>query len=127
MIKNVPPRKESASTGLSRSDKFKLVGYPALGLVGLSLLYHLTCIQNQKTLVSKTVERWQTTYHLDDEQAEQIKQIEMDFHGNGSLFSFRAIANAEEKRLHHEKISRLMSVKDGRRFLEVMEESGGRH
>lgn len=126
-IKKKLPRQQPPATGLSRSDKFKLLGYPALALVGLSLLYHFTCVQGQKASISKTVEGWKTTYHINDEQASRIKQIELDFHGNGSPFSIKSSPTREEKHLHHEEISRIMSPEDGAHFMKVMERSEGKH
>jgi hypothetical protein len=67
------------------------------------------------------VTKWKTTYHINDEQAERIQQIELDFHGNGSPFSIKPTRSKEEKHRHHEEISRLMSPEDGAHFMKAME------
>ena len=73
------------------------------------------------------MQRWKTLYHIDDNAAEQIKQIELDYHGNGSPFTIKPLRSGYENHLHHAGISRLMSEEDGARFMKAMEKSSDSH
>ncbi len=123
-------RKKKASTSpvrLRLVDKVWLLGVPVLVLVIPSLFLHFSAIHRQTASISRTVERWKTTYHINDEQAERIIQIELEFHGNGSVFSIRPQHDKEDGFRHHEEISRLMSTEDSVRFMQAMEKETERH
>jgi len=123
-------RKKKASatpTALAPRDKALLIGVPILLLAIPALVLHFSSIHQQTTSISKTVTKWNTTYHINDEQAERIQQIEIDFHGNGSPFSIKPSRTRDEKHRHHEEISRLMSPEDGAHFMQAMERSEGKH
>lgn len=117
----------TAPTTLASRDKVMLIGVPILLLAVPALVLHFSSISQQTASIAKTVEGWKTTYHINDEQAERIKQIELDFHGNGSPFSIKPTRSKDEKHRHHEDISRLMSPEDGAHFMKVMEKSEGKH
>jgi len=104
-----------------------LLGVPILLLAVPALVLHFSAIHQQRKSISKTVEGWRTIYHLNDEQVESIKRIEIDFHGNGSPFSFRPVHAKEETHRHHQEIGSIMAPEDGERFIQVMEKSDGRH
>jgi hypothetical protein len=114
-------------TTFALRDKVMLIGVPILLLAIPALVLHFSSIHQQTTSISKTVTKWKTTYHITDEQAERIKQIELDFHGSGSPFSIKPAHTRDEKHRHHEEISRLMSPEDGARFMRAMERSEGKH
>ena len=128
MSKRTPKKKaDTAPTTLAPRDKAMLIGVPILLLAVPALVLHFSSISQQTVSIAKTVEGWKTTYHINDEQAERIKQIELDFHGNGSPFSIKPTRSKDEKHRHHEDISRLMSPEDGAHFMKVMEKSEGKH
>ena len=114
-------------TKLTLRDKAMLIGVPILLLAVPALILHFSSIHQQTSSISRTVQKWKSTYHINDEQAERIKQIELDFHGNGSPFSIKPARTRDEKHHHHEEISRLMSPEDGAHFMKVMEKSEGKH
>ena len=116
-----------APTKLSLRDKAMLIGVPILLLAVPALVLHFSAIHQQTASIAKTVEGWKTTYHINDAQAERIKQIEITFHGNGSPFSIKPARTRDEKHRHHEEISRLMSPEDGAHFMQAMERSEGKH
>ena len=123
-------RKKKASatpTALAPRDKALLIGVPILLLAIPALVLHFSSIHQQTTSISKTVTKWKTTYHINDEQAERIKQIELDFHGNGSPFSIKPARTRDEKDRHQVEISRLMSPEEGARFIKMMEAGNERH
>lgn len=128
MSKRLSKKKAAtAPTTLASRDKVMLIGIPILLLAVPALVLHFSSISQQTASIAKTVEGWKTTYHINDEQAERIKQIELDFHGNGSPFSIKPTRSKDEKHRHHEDISRLMSPEDGAHFMKVMEKSEGKH
>lgn len=112
---------------LARADKLKVLGFLFLFFVVPTLLWHFYAIHQQVASIAKTVEQWKTIYHINGEQAERIKQIELDFHGNGSPFSIKPTRSKDAKHRHHEDISRLMSPEDGAHFMKMMEKSEGKH
>jgi hypothetical protein len=115
------------SAKISRSDETKAFGFLLLFFVFLTLFWYFHSVYQQDLSVSKTIEEWKTIYHITDSQAERIKQIELDFHGNGSPFAIKSNRTHDEKHRHHEEISRQMPPEDGARFMQVMEEGTGRH
>jgi len=123
-------RKKKAAatpTAFAPRDKAMLIGVPILLLAIPALVLHFSSIHQQTTSISKTVTKWKTTYHITDEQAALIKQIELDFHGNGSPFSIKPARTRDEKHRHHEEISRMMSPENGAHFMQAMERSEGKH
>lgn len=116
-----------APTRLSLREKAVIFGLPLLLLMFPVIFLHVHSVNRQTASVTRTVTKWKTTYHINDEQAARIKQIELDFHGNGSPFSIKPTRTRDEKHRHHEEISRLMSPEDGARFMKAMERSEGKH
>ncbi|HRX53322.1 MAG TPA: hypothetical protein P5016_02375 [Verrucomicrobiales bacterium] len=116
-----------APTKFSGRDKAALIGIPVALFAIIVLLLHVVATAQQNASVTRTVTKWKTTYHINDEQAARIKQIELDFHGNGSPFSFGPTFTPEDEHSHHEQISRLMAPEDGARFMKAMERSEGKH
>ena len=114
-------------TTFALRDKAMLIGFLLLLLVFPAVFLHIHSFNKQTASIAKTVEGWKTTYHINDGQADHIKQIELDFHGNGSPFSIKPAHTRDEKHRHHEEISRLMSPEDGARFMRAMERSEGKH
>lgn len=74
-------------------------------------------VGQQRKALDKQLAQWKPLYHLTDEQAERIRQIELDFHGNGNPFTSRVSGTPEEDEAHHLEISRVMKPKDAERFL----------
>ena len=116
-----------APTKLTLRDKAIVFGFLLLLLVVPAVFLHIHSINQQTASISKTVQKWKTAYHITDEQAERIKQIELDFHGNGSPFGIKPARSRDEKHRHHEEISRLMSPEDGAHFMKSMEKGEVKH
>ncbi|MEK0451128.1 MAG: hypothetical protein RL088_3396 [Verrucomicrobiota bacterium] len=64
----------------------------------------------------RTVNRWRSHYHLDDQQVARIVEIEFAFHGNGNFFT-KPTHTLEETDQHHREIAAVMKPQDGERFL----------
>ncbi len=84
-------------------------------------------IIDERAALGRLLEKWTASYHLTGEQADRIRQIEVEFHGNGNPFTSRGSATPEENHAHHLEISRAMNPEDGARFMEAMLKNGGRH
>jgi len=105
---------------LALKDKLQLFGIPLaiFGFIGIVL--HLGSMRQQNLALTRTLQRWQTEYHLDVSQVESIRTIELDFHGSGSPFSSSPTHTPEETRQHYVRISHVMKQEDATRFLEAM-------
>jgi len=112
---------------LKLREKVFFIGFVLLFFGLPAFFLHRRSIHDQTASISKTVQKWKHIYHIDDEKAELIQQIEIDFHGNGSPFSIKPSRTRDEKHRHHEEISRLMSPEDGVHFMKAMEKSEGKH
>lgn len=116
-----------APTKLSLWDKAIVFGFLFLFLILPAIFLHIHSINLQTASISRTVQKWKTTYHIDDEEIERIKQIELNYHGNGSPFSIKPARTRDDKHRHHEEISRLMSPEDGAHFMKAGEKSEDKH
>lgn len=112
---------------LAPGDKAMLIGVPILLLTIAALVLHFSAIHQQNASISKNVKKWKITYHINDEQATRIKQIELDFHGNGSPFCIKPSRTGDEKLRHHKEISLLMSPEGGANFMRAMEKGEDKH
>lgn len=106
----------------SSADKLLLIGVPFLLLGAITLFMNFTGVRNHEASISRTVEKWKLLYHLEPSKVERIKEMEITFHGNGSLFSIKGQPDREQNHQHHLEISRLMSAEDGERFMKTMGE-----
>lgn len=105
---------------LTTKDKLKIFGGLAVALVLPALMFHVSCIQGQKSSIARTVERWRLAYGIDEDQASRIRQIEFDYHGTGSPFSIRRNRSREERDAHYLAIANHMPSDGSTRFLEEM-------
>jgi len=95
------------------------------GMVLLMVFFvNLTSVSQQRHALGATVEKLRVRYHLNDEQAAAILQIELRFHGNGSLFSMAPTPTEEEVKAHHLEISHFMAPAEGMRFVEDHRRAG---
>ncbi|GEP44431.1 hypothetical protein [Brevifollis gellanilyticus] len=120
-------RAVAAPAKLSFRDKCMVIGVPILLLAVPAIILHFSSIRQHARAISKTVEEWRTIYHLNAEQVERIKKLELDFHSSGSLLSSTPTRTKDEIHRHHQEIGDIMSPEDGARFIEVMEKSEGGH
>ena len=128
-MKKPIPRKKAppVRVALTSFDKLVISAVLFLLFVVPPWFMHSRAVHGQRASISKTLQGWKTTYHINDQQAERIKQIEFDFHGSGSPFSIKPAHTGDEKNRHHEEISSLMAPDDAERFMKVMEQSHGKH
>lgn len=82
------------------------------------VIWAMSAMEQRRSLCLE-VERWKTAYHLTDDQAAHILQLEIDFHSRCDLFSIHASIGRDEELLHHKEISSWMSASDGARFMET--------
>lgn len=84
-------------------------------------------MMEQYSKVYNTLMEWTLSYHLNPEQADRIRQIELRFHRYGIPFIRRESGKPGENDAHHLEISRVMNPEDGAHFLEAMSANSGRH
>lgn len=96
-------------------------------MVFLAAFVTVSGMITQRAALNRMLASWTVSYHLTPEQADRIREIELNFHGNGNPFTSRESGTPEENDAHHLEVSRVMSPEDGARFIKAMVKSGGRH
>jgi hypothetical protein len=124
--------KSGKSTRQSRSlskgrEKWVVAACVAGFMVFLALFGTVAGMITQRAGLNKQLLQWRAAYHLTDQQAARIREIELKFHGNGNPFTSRDSGTPEENDAHHLEISRVMNPEDGARFVKVMIKNGGQH
>lgn len=122
--KNDPPAAPAAS---SAREKWIVAACFAGFMAMLALYCTLSGMIEEHAALHNQMMEWTVAYHLTDEQADHIRQIEAKFHGNGNPFTSRESGTPEENDAHHLEISRVMNPEDGARFIQVMVKKGGQH
>lgn len=117
----------NAPPASSRREKWIVAACVAGFMVMLALYCTISGMIEERAALHNQMMEWAAAYHLTDDQAARIRQIEAKFHGNGNPFTSRESGTPEENDAHHLEISRVMNPEDGARFLEVMVKNGGRH
>lgn len=104
-----------------RDAKRILLAVLVAGVAMIMGMMHRFATQGQYRSITRTIEQWKPIYGLDEVQARTIREIELDFHGSGSPFSFRGKRTPEQVLEHYKEISKVMSPESGARFLADME------
>lgn len=112
---------------LQFSSKVFLVAVCAVGFGAIGLLGHFVTSSGQRHSITKTVDKWKVIYQLDDQQAATVRDIELEFHGSGSAFSFPLQRSAKEVVEHHKKISELLPPEFRQQFLTDMKSGHQKH
>lgn len=96
-------------------------------MIFLALFVTVSGMITQRGALNRQLMQWRASYHLTDQQAARIREIELKFHGNGNPFTSRESGTPQENDAHHLEVSRVMNPEDGERFVEVMIKQRGRH
>lgn len=116
----------ASTASISPWKERTVVALCLLGLMAvLALLATIGGIAAQNNALDNQLSRWRTRYHLTEEQAARIRQLELEFHGNGNPFTSRESGTPEENDAHHFAISRVMKAEDSERFLRDMKQGKG--
>ncbi len=102
------------------ADKLKATCIFTAALAIPALMFHFACVQGQKSSVSKTVNRWRSTYGISEAQAADIRRVELDYHGSGSPFVLMPRRSTEDNHAHLVKIASHMPPDASSRFLDKM-------
>ena len=121
------PKRKAPPKDLQFSSKVFLVAVCAVGFGAIALLGHFVTSSGQRHSITKTVDQWKATYQLDERQASVVRDIELEFHGSGSAFSFPPRRSAEEVVEHHKKISELLPPEFRQQFLTDMKSGHQKH
>lgn len=109
-----------AESSHERDAKRILLAVLVAGVVLILGMMHRFGTQGQYRSITRTIEQWKPIYGLDELQARTIREIELNFHGSGSPFSFREKRTPDQVLEHHKEISKVMSSESGARFLADM-------
>lgn len=118
--RNVSPGNKAESSH-ERDAKRILLAVLVAGVAFILGMMHRFGTQGQYRSITRTIEQWKPIYGLDEVQARTIREIELDFHGSGSPFSFRRKRTPHEVLEHHKEISKVMSPESGAKFIADME------
>lgn len=125
--KRPTPTQNQPKTILSLADKCKLIGIPLgifVAVIWISIFAHT---RRQSRSIDQIIERWSKRYDLTGNQAEQLREIELSFHGNGNPFIFSNPPTREEVREHHIRMSKVVNQDMAERFFEDLEKGQKRH
>lgn len=120
MKRRVHPSVKKAGSSHERDAKRILLAVLVSGVSLILGMMHRFGTQGQYRSITRTIEQWKPIYGLDEAQARTIREIELDFHGSGSPFSFRGKRTPAQVLEHHKEISKVMSSESGARFLADM-------
>ena len=119
-LKSVPPNSNKKESWIVASC---LVGFVLM----LTFLSIMTGIFQQNAAVNNQVAKWKGQFHLTAEQASRIRELELEFHGNGNPFTSRDEGTEAETDAHHQRISRVMTPEDGQQFLKEVRRGSKHH
>jgi len=124
----LPSRKDRAAASAASPWRQRLTVAACVAgfMVFLALFGTVAGMITQRGALNRQLMQWRASYHLTDQQVARIREIELEFHGNGNPFTSRESGTPEENDAHHLEISRVMNPEDGARFAEVMIKRGGR-
>lgn len=121
MKRRVHPVVKKAGNSHERDALRILLIVLVVGVATILGMMHRFATQKQYRSIIRTIEQWKPVYGLDEAQARIIRDIELDFHGNGSPFAFRGKRTPDQVLEHHKEISKVMSLESGVKFLKDME------
>ena len=101
---------------MTRGERLQIAGFATavLAIVGGITWYHV--VQVGRYDLDSNMSYLLTAYHLDQSQAQQVRELETEFHSRDKRFGFLVPGNGASDE-HHRAISHLMNPEDGIRFL----------
>jgi hypothetical protein len=63
---------------------------------------------NTKNELALRRARWKQAKHLNDDQVDRLRQMELEFHGTANPFSFGRCHTHEESEVHHVQVAALL-------------------
>ena len=115
---NVRKRKSRGSaekaspTTLTTREKFVVIGSPIAVVMAMFVLVCYGLVKRHRGHVENEIERriakWRVEHQLTEKEVESIREIEIEFHGDGISALLGTEPSAEEKRLHKETIDNLL-------------------
>ncbi|MEO8354007.1 MAG: hypothetical protein ABJF10_27125 [Chthoniobacter sp.] len=103
-------------------DKAQIWAWIAGIFMIVGFAFHYFATRQQAATLDSEVHRWQSDYHLNDEQVRRIRAMEEGFHGKGDPF-LRPAHTPGETRDHHRAMADVMNPEDGERFFKAQEGS----
>lgn len=97
---------------LTFREKFVVIGLPISVVLAFFVLVCYGLVKRHRGHVENEIERriakWRVEHQLTEEEVESIREIEIEFHGDGISALLGTEPSAEEKRLHKETIDNLL-------------------
>ena len=90
----------STAVRLTLIDKIVVLGTPVCLLCGALILVGYSSVRRHREQIEGRIERWQTEYHLNDDEIRRLKELEYEFHGDGFSILFRGEPSSEKVDLH---------------------------
>jgi hypothetical protein len=89
-------------------DRAVLIGFPLAAL--LVILWAVAAIskRDQKIAIAEQVEKWRVQFHLNESQVSGLREIELEYHGDGNPFGNFHSHSAQEMQNHQEQLRRLL-------------------
>jgi hypothetical protein len=100
-----------------RKDSWIIFGYIGTPVLMLVVLMFFVSRARWRNGLDDQLSRWKNTYHLSDTVVDQLRQIELDFHGSGNPITTPIQHSALEIKEHHDGMALLMKKEDSERFL----------
>jgi hypothetical protein len=89
-------------------EKILIWGAVMACLALMAVPYVISSVTLQRDVLERKVRRWQVKYELNEAEAEELLEVELEYHGSGNPFSLRSKPTAEEMREHRNDINRLL-------------------
>jgi hypothetical protein len=119
-------QRQPASTGkMTVREKALMVGLAVIVFGVCGLLAHFSGTGRKARSIAYTVEQWQKIYHFDDAAAARLREIELEFHGSGGLFSIEGTKSPEQMRQHSEEMAQQIPIEFRDQFLKMENRNRG--
>lgn len=103
-------------------DKLSVWGTLA-GVMLLVFIPFFDQYMDLRNVIEARLESWRIEYQLSDQQVDEIRRIERDFHRFGKVFAADPTPNPDEIARHHQEIASRMDAATAKLFLERENES----
>ena len=70
--------------------------------------YTAWTIHGHRRAIDRRIERLKAEFELNDTQVQQLRELELEFRGNGNPFSFRGDPSPTERAEYHERLNQLI-------------------
>ena len=98
-------------------EKWIIFSWLAAPVIVVVILLVLVSKAKWRKGLDNQLAHWKITYRLNDNVVEQIRRIELDFHGSGNPITTPIHHTAHEIMMHHNELADLMAKEERGKFL----------